>query len=114
MTLKQLKELIPIMVAFTEGKTIQVWTNDTWEDIEHPCFGEFCQYRIKPEPKYRPFKNIDECWEEIQNHQPVGWVTTKVGTKKYCMAEVSENSNWNYLFDTYIFADGTPYGIAEK
>lgn len=31
-------------------------------------------YRIKPEPKYRPFANVEECWNEMQKHRPFGWV----------------------------------------
>ena len=27
------------MKAFAEGKTLQVWTNDTWKDENYPFFG---------------------------------------------------------------------------
>ena len=39
MTREQAKELLPIIQAFAEGKTIQVWANDTWQDEEYPSFG---------------------------------------------------------------------------
>lgn len=29
-------------------------------------------YRIKPE--YRPFKDAEECFEEMQKHKPYGWI----------------------------------------
>ena len=48
---KRAKELLPIIEAYAEGKTIQYKTSDEWTD--DPNFSpewEF-QYRIKPEPK---------------------------------------------------------------
>ena len=60
---QQAKELLPIIKAFAEGKTIQHYTNLTlhWVDIdpdEDVNFSDYpLNYRIKPEPKYRPFKN---------------------------------------------------------
>ena len=61
------KELLPIIKAFSEGKTIQYSNNDKkWVDIESPSFNyEPSLYRIKPELKYRPFKSVEECWEEM-------------------------------------------------
>ena len=72
MTREQTKELLPIMQAFAEGKTIQYYyTTPTphWEDVLPNQTVDFnsdaSKYRIKPEPKYRPFKNQNECWEEM-------------------------------------------------
>lgn len=62
---------MPIIKAFAEGKTIQFRERD----IEEPSFdGCINEYRIKPELKYRPFKNQEECWEEMLKHQPFGWL----------------------------------------
>ena len=49
MTREKTKELLPIIQAFAEGKTIQVWVNDTWQDEESPLFWAYAQFRIKPE-----------------------------------------------------------------
>ena len=65
MTREEAKELLPIIQAFADGKTIQVWYNDTWQDEEYPSFVELNLFRIKPEPKYRPFKTKEECWNEM-------------------------------------------------
>ena len=35
-------------------------------------------YRIKPETKYRPFKDAEECFEEMKKHQPFGWIKDKL------------------------------------
>ena len=77
MTREEAKNLLPIIQAFAEGKTIQLFTNGIWEGAENPSFEELSRYRIKPEPKYRPFKSQEECWTEMLKHQPFGWVKSK-------------------------------------
>ena len=60
MTREEAKELLPIIQAYAEGKTIQ-YRNVVceWEDVtieEDLSFADNpSEYRIKPEPKYRPF-----------------------------------------------------------
>ena len=75
------KELLPIIQAFAEGRPIQCKLKDcktaNWNDITedyHAFLPLSLQYRIKPEPKYRPFQNAEECWEEMQKHEPFGWI----------------------------------------
>ena len=74
----QSKELLPIIQAYAEGKTIQsrCIKGDTslWYDEEDPSFDNDFEYRIKPESKYRPFKDSEECWNEMLKHQPFGYV----------------------------------------
>lgn len=121
MTREEAKELLPIIQAFAEGKTIQVWANDTWQDEESPLFGALSQFRIKPEIKYRPFKTQEECWNEMMKHQPFGWVNSKDFTIT-CYTDVFTSEEVR-IFDTYMhfpdafkqyeFLDGTPFGIKE-
>ena len=84
---------------------------------------------IIDEPKYRPFKNAEECWQEMQKHQPFGWITLQCGQKSgskasiikltdNCFYFVGDGSGichnlYNYEFDKHfwLFADGTPFGI---
>lgn len=40
------------------------------------------EYRVKPEPKYRPFKDAEECWAEMLKHEPFGWVKA-IPNKEY-------------------------------
>lgn len=110
------KELLPIIQAYAEGKTIQFFSMDKgWEDKEYLSFTEEPYlYRIKPEPKYRPFKSVEECWNEMQKHKPVGWLKSKLETKTYNSYEISDFSDWERRFNAYTFADGTPYGIKEE
>ena len=123
MTREEAKELLPIIQAFADGKTIQVWYNDTWQDDEYPSFVELNLFRIKPEPKYRPFRNVEECWQEMQKHQPFGWLKDTDTGGYIIISElddedivISLNNGWDYavLMKCYTFADGTPFGIKEE
>lgn len=66
------------------------------------------------EPSYRPFKSQDECWNEMQKHQPFGWFRHKhIGCYEPIRVDVSEDTSFEALFNTYNFADGAPFGIKE-
>ena len=80
MTREEAKTLLPIIQAWAEGKNIQFLSDDEWHDInqaDFTCYPD--KYRIKPEPKYRPFKTLEECWEEMLKHQPFGWIKSYEG-----------------------------------
>ena len=78
---QEVKRLFPILEAIKEGKTIQFHLPDGWRDIDgddegfylETLIGESDKYRIKPDPKYRSFKNAEECFAEMLNHHPF-WV----------------------------------------
>lgn len=122
MNRKEAAELLPIIKAFSEGKTLQIRPNGSeWIDIETASFtGLPSEYRIKPEPKYRPFANAEECWNEMEKHQPFGWVKDRNGSKSVIenvdprgFVEVFDEGTCNYgeVFDNRTFADGTPFGV---
>lgn len=119
MNRQQAKDLLPIIQAFADGKTIQYYsTHPTphWEDVlsnERVDFSKnSSKYRIKPEPKYRPFKDAEECWQEMQKHQPFGWVKTNEGYEQ--IWHVNKGNDFNATLKTCTFADGTPFGIKEE
>ena len=132
MNRKEAKELMPIIQAFAEGKTIQYYDSlidiADWEDCENPDFENLTyKFRIKPEPTYRPFKDAEECWLEMQKHQPIGWIKSKEATEDVyftitgltngtCGVMLNSPGGWSLsgLFDYYTFADGTPFGVKEK
>ena len=126
MTREEAKELLPFIQAFAEGKTIQVWTNDTWKDEDYPFFGPLCQFRIKPELKYRPFKTQEECWQEMHKHSDFGWLKGKIDGRyrfisemftfpdSYTASKLGTVPFYSYAFEGYTFADGTPFGIKEE
>lgn len=132
MTREEIKELLPVMQAFAEGKAIQMRTeNRPWFDVldDKLEIGKIFEYRIKPEPKYRPFKTKEECWEEMHKHSDFGWVKGNA-TGEYkqviCISGYKTELIFNVfygspayhsskmMFSSYTFTDGTPFGIKEK
>ena len=138
MTREDVKKLLPIIQAFSEGKKIQ-WLkpdSDEWIDVvggDNVDFEDLTEfnvaYRIKPEPKYRPFKNAEECWNEMQKHQPFGWLKDKDSELRNIQALTEKMSTiadgvylrginlingWHVFEEAvkeYTFADGEPFGI---
>ena len=129
MTREQAKELLPIIKAYSEGKVIQYRHRGmtTWYDLDSAQFNcDINLYRIKTEPKYKPFKTKEECWTEMLKHQPFGWICNKFND--YLNIYIVYNSNVDYgvrvsghpsslnyehMFKDYKFADGEPFGIKE-
>ena len=124
MTREQAKELLPIIQAFAEGKNIQFLSDGEWHDInqaDFTCYPD--KYRIKPEPKYRPFKSQEECLQEMLKHQPFGVVKDKhfanyqthraftFLTTEGCNFRGYEDMTFETSFKNLLFADGTPFGI---
>ena len=134
MTREEAKELLPIIQAFAEGKTIEIYNNTEWQDLIIGSIKFDCKpscYRIKPEPRYRPFKTQEECWQEMLKHQPFGWLKSKENGRFHCIGEVSWSDEFETVhialstceslshstisvFNEYTFADGTPFGIKEE
>ena len=126
MNRKEAKELMPIIQAFAEGKTIQYYDSlidiADWEDCENPNFENLTyKFRIKPEPTYRPFKDAEECWKEMQKHHPIGWVKLKDTESGYYMLKgiasqvvIGFNEtpfSYKRVFEDYTFADELTFGI---
>ena len=123
MTREEAKQLLPIIQAFADGKNIQLLDECEWHDVYETVFyGNTDKYRIKPEPKYRPFKTKEECWEEMMKHQPFGWIKNN-DTKRLRNIDSIGNSSidikgstlyFDVVLNVYTFADGTPFGIKEE
>lgn len=125
MTREQVKQVLPLMQAFAEGKTIQTKNGSRWIDIDsdkdqlildsvvayQDCF------RVKPKDVYRPFKDAEECWQEMQKHQPFGWVKDKKTNAYELLKLVAPKDGvidqYTCVFKRCVFADGTPFGIKE-
>lgn len=123
MTREQVKELLPIIQAFAEGKNIQFLSDGEWYDInqaDFTCYPD--KYRIKPEPKYRSFKNQEECFDEMMKHKPFGWVKEISSEMLYLINGISDMSivimenidSFKEAMNIYEFKDGTPFGIKEE
>lgn len=130
----EIQRLLPIFQAMAEGKTIQFSANgNSWIDIDGDEEGLFLdtliatpqRYRIKPEPKYRPFKNAEECWLEMEKHQPFGWMKDKkdghhalitAADDDTCGMSLNGNAAWSLsgIMDLFTFADGATFGVKEE
>lgn len=136
MNRNQAKEFYPILQAYAEGKIIETRRKPTadnngvtkdgwfefndWTEMKELEYWVNVDYRIKPEPKYRPFKDAEECWAEMLKHQPFGWVKNKESQALFVCKAIGkliaigiEDTPYTYKhpFDTYTFADGLPFGV---
>ena len=126
----QAKEFYPFLQAFAEGRVIECRTKPSavkgtsvpndWIEINEIGYWDNIEYRVKPEPKCRPFKDAKECWSEMQKHHPFGWVKTGESIcRLITLVDVdriqigNQNLNWTYaqVFKAFIFMDGQPFGV---
>lgn len=126
-----LDELSNIISAYKEGKALQFYTSyGEFKDVSAEEFDiekwykKPKKFRIKPELKYRPFKDAEECWQEMLKHQPFGWVKLKDTESGYYMIKgiasqvvigLNETPfNYKRVFEEYTFVDGLPFGVKVK
>ena len=129
MNRKEAAELLPIIKAFAEGKVIECRTKPSavkgtdipndWTEMKEIEFWENTEYRIKPEPTYRPFKDAEECWQEMLKHQPFGWVKSTLFkdlalVKRVTTLYVEINRDiidYKDALEKFTFADDTNFGV---
>lgn len=133
MNRKEAAELSPFIKAFGEGRIIEFSSitdvSKAWREVTDFPIGMIknFKFRIKPESKYRPFKDAKECWQEMQKHQPIGWITSQDGEVKSLIILIDneglvigdrKNGVIGFVTATDLFkikfADGTPFGIKEE
>ena len=125
----QAKEFYPVLQAFAEGKIIETrrkpsavkgtYIPNDWTEMKEIEFWNNTEYRVKPEPKYRPFANTEECWQEMQKHKPFGWVKSTLFkdlslVKRVTTLYVKINRDiidYKDALEKFTFADGTPFGV---
>lgn len=132
------KEFYPVLQAFAEGKIIETRRKPTadnkgvtkdgwfelndWTEMKELEYWVNVDYRIKPEPKYRPFKDAKECWAKMQKHQPFGWIKGKEGEHHSLITSIIADEEEVYIngisgfvldeiMEHYTFADGLPFGV---
>ena len=125
----QAKEFYPVLQAFAEGKVIECRTKlslvvgtdvpNDWTEMKEIEFWNNTEYRVKPEPKYRPFANAEECWQEMQKHKPFGWVKSTLFkdlalVKRVTTLYVEINRDiidYKDALEKFTFADDTNFGV---
>ena len=128
MTIEEIRNAAKVMEAYANGKKIQFLDEyNNWIDVTNPTFNwSIYIYRVKPEPKYRPFKNQEECWNEMHKHSNFGWIKGNTtgeykqivriyNYKSELIFNIGYNGSADYspeiMFSSYTFADGSPFGI---
>ena len=129
---KDINKLMPILQALERGRTIQFAATDKeWVDLDSNEDGLSLEtlinnpqaYRIKPEIKYYPFANAKECWQEMLEHYPFGWVKDMDGNKFIIETINSDDSIYvsdegtcyfSEALENYTFDDGIPFGVKEE
>lgn len=112
------KEMIAIMMAYEDGKTIQYNFKgddpERWEDVTCvPLWNwDSTDYRVKPEVKYVPYDNVSE----VNKNKWFKGKTSGV-LKRISALDPKDNSvyilgwfNLNQLFELFTYEDGTPCG----
>ena len=128
MTRDEAKDFLPIIEAFSKGKIIEYRPkgfNDDWMEVKEIPGLSFCsyEYRIKPKPTYRPYRNLKECFHNMKNHEPFGYVREKqkgdleliIGTlddeHEYLKLSVTNIRQLKTVFERYTYFDGSPFGV---
>lgn len=131
------EKMIKVMQAFIEGKTIQYkkvndndW--DAWCNCNPVWDWANYEYRVKPEPTYRPYKNLEEFKQDIVRKYGGSSFETILETrniwlKSKCKEFIGQidklttnnifidgsDKSWLCVFNYYSYLDGTPFGIKE-
>jgi len=115
--MKSTREMIEVMEAYERGEQIECRSlmGDVWSLLPTPLWDwQGCDYRVKPEPKLRPWKP-----EEV----PLGAVVRdkKDGAKGLIVAvseeaiEIGQDGYYDFdeLLKYYVLDDHSPCGVEE-
>lgn len=127
-TEKQLK----VMQAYVDGKNIQVSRKNKkeWTDADFPLWDFIVfDYRVKTEPKYRPYKNTEEMIADYKTRfkinnpdytMPLIWIQTCISHNAYLVNAFPKESDhikvsdfciyFERLLEDYTYLDGSPCG----
>lgn len=122
------QEKIEVMQAYLDGKQIQLRYDHMliWEDLLPGCepiwnWGDR-DFRVKPEPKLRPYNSAEEFVEAMKEHGPM--VMWKSSCLYYMPIETTTGQNivlsdnrrltLQEAFDYLFWQDGTTCGIMEE
>ena len=120
----KVSEQIAIMKAYEDGKTIErtIRNESKWKSLnyveDYPFDFVLNEYRIATEPKYRPYKSVEEAFNEAKKHEfwtkeiSTGFIIN-VGAFGENFGVIYINGyNQNNFLDKFVWADdNSPCGI---
>ena len=119
---------INVMQAYKEGAEIEYMKEclfeESWVTTSEPAWNwSACDYRIKPKPKYRPYKNAQEFLKDLEEHKMYIFnngtgeylIPTSITNKGIEFTQSGKNVSysWGLLFIGFKWQDKTPCGIKE-
>lgn len=129
--MKTTEEMIAVMTAYAKGKKIEFrdgysTTKSGWRDNCTPRWDwANCDYRVTPEPKYRPYKDAEECFADVKKHG--GWIDgvmcdhhkamiTYISNHcVYTSARITGRTEFEDLLNNFHWADdGSVCGVLEE
>lgn len=129
MTKEEAAHLSDVLKAYSEGKTIQIYDRGKWNNCDSIVYFDAKpkKYRIKPEPKLRPYKNAEEFLQAQKEHGMYLISKNKgdrvrlpiiVKAEEIFMYWDPENPSptgymYSDLLNYWTHQDGTPCGILE-
>ena len=130
MTREEAKEMLPIIQAWADGKTVDWYDEDIgWKasgfTLDFDKNPKYFRIKSEPEPKYRPFKSQEECLDEMMKHQPFGWFRSTCNKNLFNTVCINDSGikltntlskymdSYDRAFDNIEFVDGAPFGVKE-
>ena len=131
MTREEAKEMLPIIQAWADGKTVDWYDEDIgWRasgfTLDFDKNPKYFRIKSEPESKYRPFNSQEECFDEMMKHQPFGWFRSTCNKNLSNIVGIDDNGmkitnilykskvTYDSAFTFLKFVDGTPFGIKEE
>ena len=131
MTRDEAKEMLPIIQAWADGKTVDWYDEDIgWRasgfELDFDKNPKYFRIKSESESKYRPFKSQEECFDEMMKHQPFGWFRSTYNKSLFNIVGINDNVikitntlykskvTYDSAFTFLKFVDGTPFGIKEE
>lgn len=122
--------MIEVMQAYERGERIECrdlgtesWypvSNDPDWSNDHDWNMSDFEYRIKPKPTYRPYKNIQEFLQAQKEHgiylqeKETRCMIMPLGVNYYRVTIPSRSYRYKQLLNTFVWQDGTPCGVKEE
>lgn len=104
--------------TITHGSDMTTFKSHRYDETS-----EFDILNIKIDFAYRPFKDSEECFKEMNKHTMFGWVEDAENPNEYTLVTqiTSEGLissglfiSFKTAFEAFKFVDGTPFGIKEN